>query len=61
MPLVEEEQLHTIPEVARRYRVNEATVRSMIRDGRLEAIRFGKQLRISEGALQRFIAESPVR
>lgn len=48
------EAVYTPKEVAEMLKVNERTVRRWIRAGRLPAVRFGRQLRISAEALQKF-------
>ena len=49
--------LLTPSEVADRLRVSANTVRSLIRSGEIESIRVGRQLRVSEDALSRFITK----
>jgi excisionase family DNA binding protein len=49
-------KLFTIPEVARHLRVCSKTVRRMIKDGKLIAIRVGKQPRISERDLRAYLS-----
>ena len=49
--------LLTPTEVADRLRVSANTVRSLIRSGEIESIRVGRQLRVSEDALSRFITK----
>lgn len=45
----------TVRELSRRFRQSEATTRSQIRAGKLEAIKVGRQHLVSEDALRRFI------
>lgn len=47
--------LHDVPEVARRLNVSEKTVRRLIVRHELRAYRIGRQLRISEGELMRYL------
>jgi excisionase family DNA binding protein len=50
-----QEQYWTPKEVADRFKVSEETVRRYIRQKKLQAIRFGDQLRILDSSLQEFI------
>jgi excisionase family DNA binding protein len=50
-----QEQYWTPKEVADRFKVSEETVRRYIRQKKLQAVRFGDQLRIPDSALQEFI------
>ena len=52
-------QLLDVPAVARRLHVSDKTVRRLIARGELHAHRIGRQLRISEEELRRFIDASP--
>jgi excisionase family DNA binding protein len=47
--------LHDVPEVARRLNVSEKTVRRLIVRHELRAYRIGRQLRISEEELMRYL------
>lgn len=49
--------LHDIPTIARRLRISEKTVRRLIARHELRAYRVGRQLRISEDQLQRFLKD----
>lgn len=53
----DKEELLTPREIAERYRVSEDTIRWHIRKGHLEAIKFGKQYRVSKQALEKFLEE----
>ncbi len=44
--------MYTVEEVAQMLRVSSATVRRLIENGELKAIRVGKQLRISKEAFE---------
>lgn len=46
----------TVPEVASRMRVSAATIRRMIDQGELPAIKFGKQYRVDAAELQQTVA-----
>lgn len=46
----------TVPEVAERLRVSEPTIRKLIVDGKLKAIRVGRQFRIPADEVERFMA-----
>ena len=50
------EQLHTIEDVARILQISVSSVRLMIKENKLETLRIGRQIRISESALNDFIA-----
>ena len=45
---------HTIAELAERWQTSERTVRRLIGNGKLRAIRIGGQLRVADDVLQRF-------
>jgi len=47
--------LHDVPAIARRLNVSEKTVRRLIDRNELRAYRIGRQLRISEEELIRFL------
>ena len=49
--------LHDIPAVALRLHISEKTVRRLIDRHELRAYRVGRQLRISEDELQRFLED----
>ena len=55
--LMMQEKYWTPKEIAQTYRVTEATVRRFIREGQIEAVRFGNSLRVSDEALQRFLKQ----
>jgi excisionase family DNA binding protein len=52
------ETFHTIPEVADRLKISPRSVHRLIERGELERHRFGAAVRISEGALQRYLASA---
>jgi excisionase family DNA binding protein len=45
---------YTPEEVAKMLKISERTVRRWVREGNLEAMRYGRQVRISAQALQKF-------
>jgi len=49
----------TVADVAELWRVSPSTVRRMIRDGRLRAVRVGRSLRVSRTDLARAPEEAP--
>ncbi len=49
----EQEQLRTVPEVARELRVSRETVYRAIRKGELEAVRFGSIIRVRCDTLEK--------
>jgi len=48
----------TVEQLAERWQVSERTVRRMIEDGRLRAVRIGNQLRVADDVLERFEARN---
>lgn len=53
--IVMQEIYWTPKELAERFKVTEETIRRLIREKRLDAIRFGGSYRVSDEALQRYI------
>lgn len=53
--------LYSVREVASRLGVHPETVRRLIHDGRLEAVRVGRVLRIHGDELDRFLARQRVK
>ncbi len=51
------ETLYTIEEVAAILRVKPVTVRRLIAAGKIRHVRVGRQIRISESALNTYLAE----
>lgn len=51
----------TPDEIAAQLRVSPEAVRSWIREGKLAAYRFGRQLRVENAEFARFLAESKVK
>lgn len=47
--------LLTVHETAEQLKVKESTIRSWIRDGKLRAIKFGREWRVSMGDLEQFL------
>lgn len=56
-PPSEDEPLLTVDEVAERLNVSTKTVRRWIKTGELPAYRLGRQIRISEKDLRRFLRD----
>jgi excisionase family DNA binding protein len=54
-------ELVSVREVARRLGVHPETIRRLIHDGRLEAIRIGRVLRVESSELERFLARQRVK
>ena len=48
----------TVEQLAERWQVSERTIRRMIENGRLRAVRIGNQLRVAEDVLERFEARN---
>ena len=55
------QQLHDIRTIARRLAVNKKTIHRFISRGKLRAHRIGRQLRVSEEDLRRFLQENRYR
>ncbi len=55
------DNLYTVREVAGRLGVHPETVRRLIHDGRLEAVRVGRVLRVHAGSLDGFLARQRVK
>lgn len=53
--------VYTIPEAAKLLKVSPQTVKRAIADGRLPVARFGRSVRISERALEEFVATNERR
>ena len=49
------EEALTVPEVAKRLRVSPTTIGRMLRDGRLPAVKFGGQWRITSATIDRVL------
>lgn len=52
---------YTLAEVARRLRISVKTVRRYVREGRLAAVRLGREYRVSAEALIEFLKNSTTR
>jgi excisionase family DNA binding protein len=50
--------LHTIPETSAFIRVSKSTVRKFIKDGKLNSVRIGKKLFVTEKEISEFINRS---
>ncbi len=55
---MEDQEYYTPEEIARKFKVKKSTVYFWVREGKLEAIRLGSLIRISEESLQKFIDSS---
>jgi excisionase family DNA binding protein len=55
------ERLMTVSEVANLMRVSNMTVYRLIKSGQLSALRVGKNYRIREGDMNRYLSERSVR
>lgn len=55
-----EETYYTIQEIADLLKVSSRTVRNWINEGKLEALRFGREFRIPETALKMMMSNSVV-
>ena len=51
-----DKEFHTVPEVAKRFRVTQKTVRTWIAEHKLTAIMVGREWRIREEDVQEFIS-----
>jgi excisionase family DNA binding protein len=54
-------ELYSVREVADRLGVHPETIRRLIHDGRLEAVRVGRVLRVGGDELERFLRQQRVR
>lgn len=54
----QEEEFLTVEEVAKKYRVAEATIYRMVRKGEIPAIKFGKVWRIKNAELQEKLSKN---
>ena len=52
-----EERLLSVKEVADRFGVSDATIRRMVKEGHIAALRFGRQWRVKPGEVERILAE----
>ena len=55
------ETLYTVREVAGQLGVHPETIRRLIHDGRLDAVRVGRVLRVHREAVDRFLARQRVK
>ena len=55
------ESLYTVREVAGQLGVHPETIRRLIHDGRLDAVRVGRVLRVHKGAVEGFLARQRVK
>jgi excisionase family DNA binding protein len=64
MVMMTEEQLLTVPDVAKRLRVSEWTVRDWLRDGKIRGFRIGGRKtgwRVRASEIERFLSEAEGR
>ena len=54
------EQLYTTKEIAQRLRLSDQTIRRWITQGKLRAIKAGRNLRIPESEVKRLLEDQPV-
>jgi excisionase family DNA binding protein len=52
------DQFLTVAEVAYMMRLSRATVYRLLQSGKLPAVRFGRSYRVSERAMNKFVAEA---
>jgi excisionase family DNA binding protein len=57
----EPDALYSVREVAGRLGVHPETIRRLIHDGRLDAVRVGRVLRVHRQALDRFLARQRIK
>jgi excisionase family DNA binding protein len=55
------ESLYSVRQVADRLGVHPETIRRLIHDGRLDAVRVGRVLRVDGGALARFVERQRIK
>jgi DNA binding domain, excisionase family len=58
---VDDKALYTVRDVANRLGVHPETVRRLIHDGRLDAVRVGRVLRVDADSLQGFLLKQRVK
>jgi excisionase family DNA binding protein len=58
---VDDKALYTVRDVANRLGVHPETVRRLIHDGRLDAVRVGRVLRVDSDSLQGFLVNQRVK
>jgi excisionase family DNA binding protein len=58
---VDDKALYTVRDVANRLGVHPETVRRLIHDGRLDAVRVGRVLRVESGSFQGFLDNQRVK
>lgn len=56
-----EPALYSVRDVAMKLGVHPETVRRLIHDGRLEAVRVGRVLRVDPNSLQAFLSQQRIR
>jgi excisionase family DNA binding protein len=55
------ESLYTVREVAGQFGVHPETIRRLIHDGRLDAVRVGRVLRVHKAAVDSFLARQRIK
>lgn len=55
------EQLLTIAEIAEALQVNHRTIRTLINDGQIRAVRVGVQIRVEPSALREYLERNTMR
>jgi excisionase family DNA binding protein len=60
-PLTLGEQFLSIADAAELFKVNHRTIRTLIKDGKIRAIRVGAQIRIEPAELRRYLEDNPAR
>jgi excisionase family DNA binding protein len=56
--MTQQQRVYTLKEVGDLLQVSEQTVRRLIREGQLQAIRVGVQLRVTQAALDAYLNQS---
>jgi len=60
-PQAQPESLYTVREVAGQFGVHPETIRRLIHDGRLDAVRVGRVLRVHKGAVDSFLTRQRIK
>ena len=60
-PQPQPESLYSVREVAGQLGVHPETIRRLIHDGRLDAVRVGRVLRVHKGAVDSFLARQRIK
>ena len=51
-------KFYTIKEIAEMLKLTEGTIRRLVKDQQLEAVRFGNELRVTEDALKTYLKKN---